>query len=120
MLSAIINSNTYKVEDILPDLAVALACYCEGDSSGMHEWYEPLVDAGDITSIVVYLQGRAYIVKNKDYSDLAYMPHIAVFYKGDWIGDTTVSSNFKFIYDESEDKPRLIEAESNLKTTVFN
>lgn len=119
MLSAIVTSKTLSGQDILPNLAVALACYCEGDSSCLHEWYEPLCESGEISSIAVYLNNRAYIIKGTDYSDLVNLPHIAVKYKGEWIGDTSVSDDFKFIYDESGSEPKLLALQSDLHTKVF-
>lgn len=98
--TAIVDSESLTAEEILPDLALALACNCVGDSSGLFEWYEPLVDSGQITSIIVFLNDSAYVIKDKDYSDLVDMPHIAVSHRGEWIGDTSVDDSFKFVYEE--------------------
>lgn len=120
MLSAIITSETLTVDDILPDLALALACYGVGDGSGIEEWYEPLLRAGKITHIVVYLNNKAYVLKGRDYTDLAEMPHICVQYKGEWIGDKSVTDEYKYIYDESQPKPKLIQLTALNKTRIFN
>lgn len=119
MLSAVINSKTLTVEQVLPDLALALACNCVGDSSGLQEWYEPLVDSGELSSIVVFLNDLAYVIEDKDYSDLVSMPHIAVLYHGEWIGDPTVDESFKFVYEELgvTSGSALVD---DLKSRVFN
>lgn len=100
MFSAVLDSKSLTAAEVLPDLALALACNCVGDSSGLHEWYEPLVDSGELSSIIVYLNNSSFVIKGKDYSDLVDMPHIAVLFKGEWIGDTSVVDEFKFDYNE--------------------
>lgn len=123
MLRAILTSKTLTADDILPDLALALACYGVGDGSGIEEWYEPLYNSGEIKHLIIYLKNRPYVLKSMDYTDLATMPHICVYYKNEWIGDQTVADEFKFIYDESGTKPKLLQltqVESVDKTTVFS
>lgn len=120
MISAVIKSESLTADDILPDLALALACNCVGDSSGLYEWYEPLVDSGKLSSIVIYLNDSVSVIIGKDYSDLVRMPHLAVLYRGKWIGDFSVEDSYKFVYDESGDKPKLTPLlTADLRTRVF-
>lgn len=113
MITAIVDSSSLTAEDVLPDLALALACYCVGDSSGLYEWYEPLVDSGELSSITICLNDSTFMIKGKDYSGLADMPHLAVLFEGEWIGDTSVSEQCMFNYIE------LKNAKYTSRTQVF-
>lgn len=119
MLNAVIKGTDLSVAEVLPDLALALACNCVGDSSGLVEWYEPYVDSGQISSVIVCLNEATFTIKGKDYSELAAMPHIAVKYRGEWIGDSSVDNDHRFIYDESKAVPVLLALADDIKTSVF-
>ncbi len=114
-----IKTTKLKIGDILPDLALALASYTSGDASGFYEWYEPLVESGELVKVELHIDGKIFTLEGKDYSGLAEFPSIAVLHRGVWVGDKTLDAAHKFIYDESGDYPVLVSYREDLTTKVF-
>lgn len=119
MFSVAIEGSKLTAEDITPDLALALACNCVGDASGLEEWLEPLFESGDLVSVVVFINKSACVLSKGCYHSLVDMPDIAVKFRDEWIGNTSVEDDYKYIYDESGEKPQLYPLADDKKTNVF-